>query len=185
MMYIEKDGAKDTHQAQVSAYWHALVDMGFTMHDKYAILYLPMNAVRDREVTASVQECVPLPKDELWANMEERAKAVQDYINEYSRTKNIQNDKLSLEMPRVQKYYWNSKSNCFEVKLVPAWQTAYCPYPEPLCACKNQGTTKIGEWLPLDGMAVFVPRKGYEVEQAVRPTNAELKQRFGLEVENV
>ena len=64
----------------------------------------------------------------------------------------------------MQKVYWNKQQGVFDLKLVPHWSAEFCPYPDELCGCSKQGTTKVGHYT-LDGN--YVPRKDYEDVWAV------------------
>lgn len=191
--FVRKDGAKQEHIWQVSAYYHALVEGGFEILDRFSIIYLPKNDTPDKndEVAPVVAECTPLPKVVVWEEMLSRWEAVEAYQEEletYSDEAPLVNEYLADPMPRVQKYWWNSKTETFEVKLVPHWSAAYCPYDDSLCDCSSQGSTKIGEWT-MGGYRIpdsefdepwYEARKGYEdIEVEVKPTLKEIKKRYG------
>jgi hypothetical protein len=181
MRWILKEGAKEEHLWQVSAYWHALYDMGLPMVKGFAVVYWPMNDTSDKDerIEPSVQECDPLPKELVWGVMADRWKAGQEYLDSGELpVKNAATayahdlagleawitDKLAPEQERVQKFFWDGKKQVFDLKLVPHWSAQFCPYDEELCACSQQGTTKIGHFT-LDGE--YVPRRGYENEWAM------------------
>lgn len=92
-------------------------------------------------------------------------------------------DKLAPVQERVQKMYWDSKRGIWDVKLVPHWSTAYCPYPNELCDCSTQTTNKIGHWYidsdHEDYPLRYQPRKGYEeVEPLLQPSRKEYNKRL-------
>lgn len=180
MYWIEKDGAKKEHVWQMSAYWHALVEMGLPMVKGFAILYWPMNDVAGSDVILpSVQECTPIPKEELYSEMSTRWKRCQEYLV-VTTEQGLLNDYLAPPIEREQKLYWSKVSKAFEVKLVPHWLSRFCPYPDELCDCNLQGTTKIGQWVFTPEHLSDTPdrwdyeaRKGYE---GIRPTVEPSKQ---------
>lgn len=196
MKWVLKDGAKEEHLWQLSSYWHALYNMGLPMVKGFAVWYLPQNDTTERDelIEPVLMECEPLPRDLLWGVMEDRWQAVQDYLTalrdglsvtqrqmvdgiadgpKYSLEYIYITDELAPEMSRVQKVFWNGKQGVFDVKLVPHWSSQFCPYPVELCACSEQGTTKIGQY-DLEGK--YEPRKGYEDElPLVEPTEADYR----------
>ena len=167
------DSVKDEHLWQGSAYWHALRVGQFPMRKTFNILYLPITDAGHGDPI--VQECKPLPKEKLWGVMESRWAATgaaldaltANYINGQPVVDYV-NDKLAPPMERIQKLYKNGDK--YELKLVPHWSTRFCPFPDELCDCNTQGTTKVGEWLMQDEWT-YSPRKGYE------DTHADLKPR--------
>lgn len=181
MKWVLKEGAKEEHLWQMSAYWHALYDRGLPMVKGFGVLYWPMNDTTERDelIEPRVMECEPLPRDLVYGVMADRWEATKVYLravrNEEQRWSHetgehpdnyptddlYLNDRLAPEMSRVQKLYLDGKKNQWDVKLVPHWSAAYCPYPVELCGCSEQGTTKIGHYT-LDGK--YVPRKGFEDE---------------------
>ena len=162
------DGAKDEHIWQMSAYWHALRAAKFPMLKKFRVLYLPMNAA-EGDMEPIVQSVVPLPKDLVWGVMAERWKLTTAYLDSIASNfkdgeHNWITDKLAPVQPRVQKLYKNGDK--YELKLVPHWSTRFCPFPDELCDCNTQGTTKIGEWAEGN----YTPRKGYDhIEAELQP----------------
>lgn len=172
MRWVRLDGAKEEHIFQVSAYWHALVEMGYPMMDTFDIIYLPMNDTTDKDeyIEPITMECRPIDKSLLWGIMEDRWLTTQRYLdpmatkmwpNGLEDYNHLLTTSLAPEMDRVQKLYWNGTKGVFELKLIPHWLTKYCPYPDGLCACNTQGTTKIGEFRYTDRV-FYEPRKGYE-----------------------
>ena len=191
--WVNREGAKLEHMWQLSAYFWALVDMGFPMVKGFAVLYLPMNDTTDREdnVEPTLQECEPLPREVVWGQMEARQLMVDEYLNAmppdlpFSRgmpnAELFLNDKLAPEQDRVQKVYWNKQRGVFDVKLIPHWSADYCPFPDDLCACNQQGTTKIGEYELVEQSPGFhyLARKGYEdVEPQVKPAARDVAKRW-------
>ena len=76
-------------------------------------------------------------------------------------------DELEPVQQREQRVYFDRKTETYEVKLVPHWSAAYCPYPDSLCDCSTQSTTKIG-FYDIDGE--YIQRTGFEdIEPTVEP----------------
>lgn len=176
IFWIEKDGMKDDHLHQCSAYFWALVEMGFPMVPYFDVIYLPMNDAPD--VTGpSVQRGKPIPRDTLYPLMESRKEAVEAYLASLDAVEwadSYVTDALAPGLPREQKLY--KKGDTFELKLVPNWRTRYCPFDPPLCDCQEQGTTKIGEFRQtldvnrMDYEWVYTAREGYELlEPSLEP----------------
>lgn len=174
IQYIEKDGAKKEHIMQISAYYHALADMGFSLAEEALVLYLPMNAVPRSVVRPSLQWVSPVNETVLFSDMKGKTFDVSAYCRTYEETGLILNDALHGPMDMEQKMFWSSKLNAWEVKIVSPWQTQYCPYDPPLCACSDRGTEKIGEF----HKTVWKPRSGYSIEPTVHPTVADLRERY-------
>ncbi|MDE2098616.1 MAG: hypothetical protein KGL39_15285 [Patescibacteria group bacterium] len=193
MKWVLKDGAKEEHLWQLSAYWHALYNMGLPLVRGFGVWYLPQNDTTERDelIEPVLMECEPLPRELVWGVMEDRWDACEEYLYErelpsangfvYEFDRYL-NDKLAPEMARVQKLYLDGKKNQWDVKLVPHWSSQFCPYRVELCGCSEQGTTKIGHYT-LEGK--YEPRKGYEDElPMVEPSPSEYrKQRAKAEAE--
>lgn len=192
MKWVLKDGAKEEHLWQLSAYWHALYEMQKPMVNGFAVWYIPMNDTteRDEMIEPVIMECDPLPRDLVFGVMEDRWQACQEYLGAmppdlpFSRGMSnpdlFLNDKLVPEMERVQKLYWNGKQHVFDVKLMPHWSAQFCPYQTELCSCSEQGTNKIGHYALEDGEWNYVPRSGEEYEDirpVVEPSAAEKRKR--------
>jgi hypothetical protein len=200
MRYTIDGGVSPEYLWQLSAYWYACRNMGLPLVEGFAVLYLPKNDTPDKyeHIEPMLFECKLIPEDQILPEMERRRVRVneyQQYMNDdlmtvdqrksvssigeeyrYSLAEIYLNDVLEPEMPREQKYWWQKKTQTFDVKLVPHWTSRYCPYPDEICACNRQGTTKIGEYR-LDGL--YKPRKGYEdIEPLVRPTEREFFKRI-------
>lgn len=172
LRFIRQDGAKEEHIAQTSAYWHAAKKMGLNMVERIAVLYLPKNDTRSKDelIEPLLVDFAPLPAKTLHATMEQRAARVFEYVDSLGFDPKTEGqsirplsdwvtDALEPEQERVQRRFRDKATGLWELKLVPHWSTAYCPYPEELCACSTQGTTKIGYW-DIDGQ--YIPRTGYE-----------------------
>lgn len=154
--YLGRDGAKEAHVWQGSAYFYALLKMGLDMFDEFFILYWPIQNEGTKAVTEPIiVSCSPLPQEQVQNLMEERWELTKEYLESLAILHYPHEDnnavwwlshKLAPEMERELKVSWNKTRDCFDVKLVPNWATAYCPYDDALCACSKQGTTKIGEW---------------------------------------
>lgn len=173
MTWIAKDGMKESHIWQVSAYFWALVEMGLPMVNGFAVYYLPMNQLLAREgspVSPRVEEGTPLPRDLVWGRMEERRAQVDAYLASLSPNMveghpgNYLTDALAPVQSRVAKFSLNKqlKVPAIDVKLAPHWSAAFCDFPDELCDCRQQGTNKIGHWRLNDGALVYEPT----VEQA-------------------
>jgi hypothetical protein len=192
--WIIQGGAKEEHIWQLSAYWHALYDMGLPLVDGFAIFYLPMNDVIGENIEPRIEECAPLPKELVWGVMQDRMELTQRYLDSL---KYLDDDDrwnalapgvptqeqaafyvteyLAPPMERVQKVVWNGKQKVFDLKLVPHWSCDYCPYPVELCDCSQQGVNKIGHYT-LD--EEYVPREDYELElPAEKPSGSEYRRR--------
>lgn len=189
--FIRDGGAKDEHLWQVSAYWHALVEMGLPMVNGFGVIYLPKNDTTDKNerVTVIVAECKPLPREVVWEQMEARWAATKVFLDSLevdqfddldTWLENADLDLLAPVQDRIQKMWWSAKTATWDVKLVPHWSADYCPFPNELCDCSEQGTTKVGHWHLVDGELVYQPRKGYEeYEPTEKPTEKEVKKRCG------
>lgn len=170
--FLWDEGAKLEHVWQLSAYWYALEKMGLPLVTGVAVYYLPKNNTADKSerVEPILYEFEPLPHQEVSEVMESRWAATKEYLDStwvnYGRDREWVTDSLAPPQDRVQKLWWDGKAGVWNVKLVPHWSAAYCPYPNELCDCSEQGTEKIGHYkLPdLKGSdkPEYVPRKGYE-----------------------
>jgi hypothetical protein len=198
-------GPKDEHLHQVSAYWYALRDMGLPLLKGFGILYLPKNEVVGERVEPILHEREPLDEGYMRELMESRWAATELYLSDVARSRHewfedqvplYLHDTLAPAQDRVQRYFWNGTQNVFDVKLVPHWSAAYCPFPTELCDCREQKPEKIGHWhkqseqdAKMQGYETWVrgwdwveykPRKGYEaIEPLVKPTEAEWRKRYG------
>lgn len=179
LQYVAQS-AKDEHIWQMSAYWHALRVGKFPMLKKCHVLYLPMNWA-EGDMEPIVQDIVPIPKDVIWKVMEDRWAATKRYIDsldaDYERAQGgvpFVTPELAPPMARIQKLF--KKGDIYEVKWVPHWSTRFCEFPDELCDCNTQGTTKIGEWrrdTEFENTWAYFARKGYEdtyPENAPGPT---------------
>lgn len=204
MKWVLKDGAKEDHLWQLSAYWWALYNLGLPMVKGFGVWYLPQNDTteRDEQIAPVLMECDPIERDVLFPLMEEKREKVDAYLNRIMDDKArymtmrttstpsppapgteaiFLNDLLAPETERVQKVYWDGKRGVWDLKLVPHWSTHYCPYPTELCGCSEQGSTKIGEYTT---DRKYQPRKGYEEEKPLaEPTEAEYIKRQPKESE--
>lgn len=197
----ESSGMSEEHLWQLSAYWHALYEGGFPLLDKLSVLYLPMNNVmREDDPEPTFIEASPLSAEVVYAQMAERKAAVDAYAEEIP-IHNYQglleycvdsatgldpedyylSDKLAPIMERVQKLVWAKDK--WDVKLFPHWLSDFCPFPNELCDCSEQGSTKVGHWVLREGGVFagveYIPREGYEeYEPEVMPTSSEVRRRF-------
>jgi hypothetical protein len=186
-----KDGPKEEHLWQLSAYWHGLTDGGFKLGDVIEVMYLPMGDTNDDEIIEPIMVgASPLDRDLVWGVMEDRWAATQRYMIEIDSRRypshdvivgfsphDYLNEFLAPPMEREQKVNWNGKQGVWDVKLVPHWSSMFCPFENELCDCSEAGVTKIGHYT-LDGM--YVPRSGYDSYFAhVRPDETEVRKRRG------
>lgn len=201
MAWIARDGIKKEHMWQLSAYWYALEKTGVPLLDEFGIFYLPMNGVAGTTVEPSFQVATPLDREIVLYTMEERWRLTKLYLDQVDsvRPENYDgrlarnyirkpenehliylNKYLAPEQEREQVVRWMKGAKAgvegvFEVKLAPHWSAAYCPFPNELCSCSEQGVTKIGHY-DLDGN--YHPRKGYEnVVPLSRPDAAAITKR--------
>lgn len=170
LRYILQDGAKEEHIWQGSAYYWGLETMGIPLTDKFSVCYIPMNNDYRNPLTAPYSEQVikPLPKQQVFQRMIDLRKDVDAYLaslpvdpvpsHGQRKLTDYLTDALADPLARVQKRY-KLKDGTTDVKLVPHWLTAFCPYPDILCDCSNQGTTKIGHF---DSKGEYHARKGFE-----------------------
>jgi hypothetical protein len=187
MRFIAMGGAKDAHKLQASAYWHALKKMGIPLAKAIGVFYLPKNDVRGKDpVEPILADFEPYPAKALHKQMEERRQRVTEYRNSlpfdaadseavalWASPSNASHvgwvtDELAPVSEREQRLYRDRVSGSFELKLMPHWSTAYCPYDDELCDCSTQGSTKIG-YFDIDG--TYYARPGYEeIEPTVFPS---------------
>jgi hypothetical protein len=167
--WINQRGAKEEHIWQLSAYYHALVQMGLPLVKGFGVMYWPMNDVEGETPVPTLEDCEPLTEDIVLGRMIERWLAAKPFLGEWSV------DDLAPEQEREQKLLWNKKMGVFDVKLVPHWSTRFCDWNAPYCNCSSQGVNKIGQF-DLEGC--YHPRKGYEdVSASVFPESRELARR--------
>jgi hypothetical protein len=168
--WIHRDGAKEDHLWQLSAYWHALAKMGIPLVEEFGVFYLPMDDVGN---DPTYQPCNPLPLDTLLDTMFGRLYDVKQYLNSiriiYSPHEGyLLTDALAEPPERVQSLVKISG----DVLLKPHWKSLYCPFSEELCPCRTYPKQeKIGHWVTWpDDKVTYVPRKGYEdIEPKVKP----------------
>ena len=177
LYYIEREGVKPEHEAQLSAYYWAMVEAKMPVRKGFFVCYLPMDqdsGGREYEVEPVIIESLPIPKNELWPEMEYKWGQCQAYLARYRLDwKNAMsqhpagkvsfiNDRIASTPERTQKMFWDKGNGRFDLKLVPDWRTRFCPYPNELCDCSEQGSTKIGHYEMNTDEVKYVPRKGYE-----------------------
>jgi hypothetical protein len=170
-----QEEVKEEHLWQLSAYYHALVAGKFPMREGFSVLYLPMNDTADRAelIEPLVSDCAPLPREQVWQQMEERWAWTRVYLETFRKSVRAVdhgggrwddvytyvNENLAPPIERIQKLAWQKKHSYWELRLTPHWTTSYCPFTTDLCDCSEQGTTKIGEY---DVEGVYKARAGYE-----------------------
>jgi hypothetical protein len=177
LRFVIKDGAKDEHKAQASAYWWAAKEMGLRLLNQIAVLYWPKNDTRGDELIEPVMvDFKPIPKETLHATMADRWGKVSDYVISLGAEPGTEvsarpladwiTEALAPEQERVQRLKYDKATGTADVILYPHWSAAYCPFPVELCACSTQGQTKIGMWQGGE----YYPRTGYEnIEPEVGP----------------
>lgn len=201
--FLRDEGAKLEHMWQLSAYWYALEKMGLPLIKGVAVYYLPKNNTSDKaeRVEPILHEFEPLPFQEVLDVMESRWAATKEYLEsldylddprwenpEMYITKTVQEspifyvtEQLAEPQDRVQKLWWDGKAGVWNVKLVPHWSAAYCPYASDLCDCSEQGTEKIGHYSPdinATNWVEYTPRKGYEdIKPELVPDGKEVNKR--------
>lgn len=178
LKFIRRDGAKREHVAQASAYWYAGKKMGIPLAKAIGVLYLPKNDTRSKDelIEPLLVDFEPLPVKALHAEMKQRWGKVSEYVTSLGAEPGAEvsarplsgwvTDALAPVQEREQRVYFDRALGTWDVKLVPHWSAAYCPYPDELCDCSTQGTTKIG-FYDIDGE--YLPRPGYE---DIKPTVA-------------
>lgn len=208
MRYLLSDGAKTEHIHQLSAYWYALRKMGLPLIKGVGVLYLPKNDTPDKDerIQPVLHECDLIDEEVLNRLMESRWAATKAYLEAVARGElnpamvrygdhnRWLNHAIAPVQERVQKVWWNGKGGVFDVKLEPHWSARYCPYPNELCDCSEQGTNKIGQyremteqeaksrgyesWVKGWNWWLYEPRKGYEdIKPTVEPTAADYAKR--------
>lgn len=176
LRFIHQKGAKEEHVLQTSSYWHALRKMGLPLAKTIGVYYLPKNGVSGRDVYPLLVEFDPVPAKDLLKTMKGRGKSVTQYLDSLPKrdTPPAVDDfdfwitpELAPVEERQQKIMFDRSTGTHEVKLVPNWTTMFCPFPDELCDCSTQGTTKIGTY---DYDGTYIPRTGYEdVVPTVQP----------------
>ena len=148
-------------------------------------MYWPMNDTSSMDVVLpSVQECEPLPKEQVLTEMTTRWEKSTQYLESLGSsrtTKELLTDKLEPVQSREQKLFWNKSTKVFDLKLVPHWSSRFCPYPDELCNCSEQGVNKIGHYHFVKEFQgydiedwVYEARNGYEdVEPLDEPSKQE------------
>lgn len=167
IVWIQRRGAKDDHILQTSSYWHALRKMGLPLVKRVLVYYLPKNDDRGpNPVEPVLVDFEPMDARTLGTLMTGRGKAITTYLDslpdrapEPDEYDYWLTDALAPPQGREQKLSFSRTSGMHEVKLVPHWSAAYCPFPDELCPCSTFGTEKIGAF---DQSGVWFPRKGYE-----------------------
>lgn len=174
--WIIRDGIKDSHQHQLSAYWYALRKMGLPLVRGYAVMYLPITQDVREPVQPTLQEADPLPEDYMMELMADRWGQTSAYLLEVAQalesevkgTERFLQPSLAPVQEREIRTYWNKavskakgvETPGVEVKLVPNWSTSYCDYPNELCDCRTQKPEKLGHWMAVDEGVVFTASRG-------------------------
>jgi hypothetical protein len=162
-------GASEEHILQTSVYWHALKKMGIPLAKAIGVFYIPKNQPRNGDVEPLLVDFDPLPVRKLTADMNKRKQLVDEYLLSLPKPnprpllpEEFVTDALGPTLEPEQRVYFDKRSGDHVVKLVPQWQTMFCPYDAPLCDCATQRekqSTTIGRY---DEDGVYTPREGYE-----------------------
>lgn len=181
--WVLKEGVKDSHQHQLSAYWYALQRMGIPLVRGYGVLYLPFAQDAREPVQPTFQEASPLDEAYMYDLMTSRWAATQAYLASLTPLEQMKpqagavtleqrflTDELAPVQDREIRAYWNKAASKakgketpgVEVKLVPNWSTNYCDYANELCNCRTQKPEKLGTWLATADGVRFVPSRGKE-----------------------
>ena len=195
--WIIKDGVKDSHQHQLSAYYYALRDMGIPLVRGYGVFYLPITQDVREPVQPTWQEATPLDEGYMRDLMRNRWIATEAYLLSIEADKKrspgplgkFLTDELAPVQERTIRVYWNSKAikakgketPAVEVKLVPDWSTSYCDFDRGLCDCSTQKPTKLGQWVATDEGVVFTASRGkdgmyYPADPAGHPSPKQVKE---------
>lgn len=172
LSWIRRDGIKEAHLWQLSAYWYALERMGLPLVKAFLVMYLPLDDSANGVTEPLVVEGRPLDRDLVLSTLEDRNRQVREYIaslpwmyNPIPLEPSVEGyltDRLAPVQERIQKALWDGSKFQYDVKLAPHWSTSYCPYPVELCDCSTQKENKIGHWtLTPDGELIYVARKEY------------------------
>jgi hypothetical protein len=156
---IIKEGVKDAHLWQISAYFHALVRAGLPMVNGAAIYYVPLGQLTASEgskVEPTLQEITPIPAEKVDSVMYHIRQEVDAYLATSAGWFGREDAPLSAYLTpalapvqeRVLKYTLNKrlKVPAIDVMRAPHWSTAYCPFPDELCDCRHQTTNKVGQF---------------------------------------
>jgi hypothetical protein len=170
--FIRQGGPKTEHVHQTSAYWHALKAMGIPLVKKIGVYYLPMNPTKE-PVAPLLADFDPIPAKKLHAGMDERWGRVSEYVESLNFDPYMDGGPYRQEpeaypswltpalapvQPRQQRVFFDRKTATYELRLMPHWTAAYCPFPAELCDCSAQGQTKVGMFSEGD----YHPRPGFE-----------------------
>lgn len=165
--HIEREGIKNEHLHQLSAYWYALRDMGLPLVKGLGVLYFPKNRAKSYDTHPVVIEGQPLDEDYMMDLMKVRRELANEYLisvkyrhPQMFNGELLLTDKLAPPIERVLKTVWNAGQ--WDVKLVPHWSAQFCPYDDELCDCNTTGETKVGQYQAGYDEIVYIPRKGYE-----------------------
>ena len=164
-----RDGAKDEHVWQTSAYWYALKKMGVPMVKRVGVFYLPMNDTKSGGVEPLLIDFEPIDAKVMQEEMSFRAHLAQAYVNSVdpdgpSNPGKFLTGALAPVQEPVQKVRW--RGGAAELWLEPHWSTMFCPYQHELCSCSTQEKTQIGFF---EGDTYYA-RPGFEdIEPTVFP----------------
>lgn len=161
--WLLRDGAKDSHIWQISAYWYALRDMGIPLVEGFAITYMP----KDGNLSLEVMDCKMVDEALLKAVMNQRKADVDAYL--------AGEVELAPIPPREQKRQWNKAAGVLDLVLKPHFSSLYCRFED--CGCKDLGQEKQGHWIRDEfGKKLYEPRKDYEIPEDLEvPEDREFK----------
>ncbi len=174
--WIIRDGIKDTHQHQLSAYYYALRNMGIPLVRGYGVFYLPITQDVREPVQPTWQEATPLDEGYMRDLMSERWKLTEAYLESLpmhtkrGKAAAYLTDELAPVQERTIRTYWDkaaSKAGGKEtpgvkVKLVPDWSTSYCDFDRALCDCSTQKPETLGTWFAGPEGVTFTPSRKKE-----------------------
>ena len=168
--FILRDGEKDTYHWQASCYWHAARLAGFPLIEGYGILHMPIEQLKasDGFVQPLFVEGTPLPWEIIepvmlsrWARTREYLDSIQGVAWSQGAFEGLLTAELEPVQGRVVGTYLNTKLKrpVIDVSIKPHWSAQFCPYPNELCDCSEQGVNKIG-WFDRtdDGKVFYTPK---------------------------
>ena len=171
MQYVVRDGCKEDHIWQASAYFWAAVRMGIPIVHGFGIFYLPTQQLRAKDgfVQPYFAEGTPIERDVVEGLMAYRWEKTEAYLDSLPEARPMPLDRyltayLEPVQERILKLTLNKQLKVPVINLsrVPHWSTEFCPYPDELCNCRHQGVTKVGHWALDSGTPVYIPRKDEE-----------------------
>ena len=171
--FIERDGMKEAHRHQLSAYWYALANAGFPLLDTFVVCYFPKNRAKNYDTKPIMAEAKPLDEEYMSELMRSRRAAVDLFLEHAFEE---WDEYIAPVQERELKAVWSRDH--YDLKLVPHWSAQFCPYDNALCDCSEQGETKVGDYdLDGEGSVRYNYRNGYD---HIDPIELTLSQRRKL-----